>query len=213
MHEGSIVVAHPAAATQLVLLFHGVGSSAENLAPIGEAIAQARPKAVVVSVDAPHPSSLGSGKEWFSVVGVTEQNRPQRIAAVMTLFLKTVRHWQQRSGVGRQGTVLVGFSQGAIMSLEATQAIATGEAIASVVISLAGRFAQPVRQVPPSMRFHLIHGEQDNVVATHWSIEAAQALKGSGATVTLDLLPRLGHGIDGRALRMVAAYLGGPSSP
>jgi phospholipase/carboxylesterase len=211
MHEGSIVVAHPSAATQLVLLFHGVGSSAESLAPIAEAIAQARPEAAVVSVAAPHPSSLGSGKEWFSVIGITEQNRPQRIAAVMPLFQETVRHWQQWSGVGPQGTVLVGFSQGAIMSLEATQTLAADGVLATAVISLAGRFAQAVRQAPSSLRFHLIHGEQDNVVATRWSIEAAQSLKEQGASVTLDLLPGLGHGIDARALRLVTRHLGGPA--
>ena len=80
MHDSSLMLARPVASDQLVLLFHGVGSSAQDLAPVGQALAQARPRATVVSVEAPHPSQLGRGKEWFSVVGVTEENRPQRIA-------------------------------------------------------------------------------------------------------------------------------------
>lgn len=94
MFEDSIVVARPQNAAQLVLLYHGVGSSAASLVPLGEAIAQACPDAMVASVDGPRPSTLGSGREWFSVVGITEQNRPERIAEAMPLFLDSVTHWQ-----------------------------------------------------------------------------------------------------------------------
>lgn len=80
MNDNSLMLTNPQASDQLVLLFHGVGSSAQDLAPAGQALAQARPRATVVSVEAPHPSTLGRGKEWFSVIGITEQNRPQRIA-------------------------------------------------------------------------------------------------------------------------------------
>jgi phospholipase/carboxylesterase len=205
MHEASIVIARPQGATRLVLLFHGVGSSAANLAPLGEVIAQAHPHAMVVSVDAPHPSTLGSGREWFSVVGITEQNRPERIAAVMPLFLDTVAHWQQASGIGRDGTVLVGFSQGAILSLESTQVDAAPAA--ARVVALAGRFAQGVRRAPPAVRFHLVHGQQDPVVPASFSSSAAQSLQALGGEVTLDLLPGLGHGIDARALQLAIRYL------
>jgi len=41
MHEGSRVVARPEASDELLLLFHGVGSSAQDLAPLGEVLAQA----------------------------------------------------------------------------------------------------------------------------------------------------------------------------
>lgn len=207
MHEASIVIARPERPAQLVLLFHGVGSSAANLAPLGEAIARARPDAMVVSIDAPFPSGLGSGREWFSVLGITEQNRPERIAKVMPLFLDVISQWQRTSGVGPSGTVLVGFSQGAILSLEATQTeVATNPA--ERVIALAGRFAVPVRQAPPRLRYNLIHGAQDAVVSHTFSVAAAEALKALGGDATLDLLPGLGHGIDASALQLVIGYLG-----
>lgn len=208
MHEGSIVIAKPQLARQLVLLFHGVGSSADNLVPVGEAIAQARPDAIVISVNGPHPSTLGSGREWFSVVGITEENRPERIANAMPLFRSAVEHWQKVSAISPVKTVLVGFSQGAIMALESTQREMELPP-AQRVIALAGRFAQPVRRAPAGLKFHLIHGEQDSVVPTKSSVEAARELQGAGADVTLDLLPGLGHGIDARALRLAIGYLDG----
>ena len=207
MHERPIVIAQPERPTQLVLLFHGVGSSAANLAPVGEAISHARPDAMVVSVDAPHPSTLGSGREWFSVVGITEQNRPERIAKAMPLFLDTVAHWQRVSGIDPVATVLAGFSQGAILALESTQVVNV-PLCAQRIIALAGRFAAPVRHAPQSLHFNLIHGEQDRTVPTSASIAAAQELQSMNAKVTLDLLPGLGHGISASALELVIRYLG-----
>lgn len=207
MYDNALILARPEASDQLVLLFHGVGSSAQDLAPVGESLAQAMPRATVVSVEAPHPSQLGRGKEWFSVVGVTEENRPQRIAQAMPAFLETIRHWQGLTGIGPDRTVLVGFSQGAIMSLESTQVALDLDGAAHTVISLAGRFAEPVRCAPAHVRLHLIHGEQDGVVQTKWSVEAASQWRALGSTVTLDLLPGLGHGIDARALRRVVNHL------
>lgn len=203
MRDASVIVSRPEAATRLVLLFHGVGSSAANLAPLGRAIAQAHPGAMVVSVDAPHASTLGSGREWFSVAGITEQNRPERIANVMPLFLETVAKWQQSSGIGPEGTALVGFSQGAIMSLEATQ-VAN---VAHRVVAISGRFAQPPRRAPANVTFRFVHGENDPVIDARFSVQAAECLRSLGADGSARLVPGLGHGIDERAAQLILESL------
>lgn len=207
MSDASWVLARPRRSDCLLLLFHGVGSSARDLAPLGSALAQARPAATVISVEAPQPSQLGLGREWFSVVGITEDNRPQRIAAAMPSFLRAIRHWQDHSGLGPRQTVLLGFSQGAIMALESTQPGAGEPRVADRVMALAGRFAGPVRHAPPDLRLNLIHGEQDGVVLPKWSIQAAAEWSGLGGDVTLDLVPGLGHGIDARVLQRVLEHL------
>lgn len=207
MQDGSVVIARPQQTKQLVLLFHGVGSSARDLAPLGQVLAQARPHATVVSVEAPHPSRLGRGKEWFSVVGVTEENRPGRVAQAMPLFLDAIRHWQGATGIGAAGTVLLGFSQGAIMALESTQTTLEPEPAAQSVIALAGRFAEPVRRAPAKVRLHLIHGDSDAVMPVGGSVEAHRQLQALGGDATLDIVPGLGHGIDERALRHVLDHL------
>lgn len=206
MQEHAIVIARPAHARQLVLLFHGVGASASDLVPVGEAIAGAHPAALVVSVGAPHPSTLGQGREWFPVLGITEANRPQRIASAMPLFLEAIAHWQREAGLDAASTALVGFSQGAIMALAATQ-LDGGALPAGRVVALAGRLATPARTAPPGLRVHLVHGEADGVVPSRLSSDAARQLRDLGAEVTLDLLPGLGHGIDARALQRVILYL------
>lgn len=203
MHD-DLLLQRPDASTEnaeLLLLFHGVGSSAEDMAPLGQALAQHRPRAWVVSVRAPYRSDFGRGWQWFSVQGVTETNRPERVAAAMPGFLQRVTQWQARIGATRARTALLGFSQGAIMALESTQA--TTAAIAGRVFAVAGRFAQAPRHAPQGVAVHLMHGDQDAVMPVALAEAAHHALAALGAAVTIDRFAGLGHGIDARAVQTI----------
>ena len=93
MATQDLIVRQPAMARQLVLLFHGVGSNARDLVPLGEALAPHLPDAAIVSVQA--PEGAGRGRQWFSVQGVTETDRPARVAAAMPGFVQAVQRWQE----------------------------------------------------------------------------------------------------------------------
>ncbi|NMG28129.1 esterase [Aromatoleum evansii] len=203
MNDDTVLVRKPAAARRLVLLFHGVGATPQNLLPLADAIAHADPSACVVSVRSPDPCDFGIGWQWFAVRGVTEENRLERVAAAMPRFVETVRDWQKQSGVGPDATTLIGFSQGAIMALESTQ---TADRLASQVIAIAGRFAQPPR-VRPATAVQLIHGKDDTVIDPRYSIAAADRLASIGAEVGLNLLPEVGHTIDADVVDLVCAQL------
>jgi phospholipase/carboxylesterase len=204
----AIVVQRPAAVStpppELLLLFHGVGSSAEDLLPLGRALAARRPGAWIVSVRSPYPSDLGSGWQWFSVQGITEANRAARVDAALPAFRQTVDSWQHETGVDSAATTLIGFSQGAIMALEATQA---GTSPAGRVVSIAGRFVTPPRIAPAHTSLHLLHGEEDPVMPVASSIDAQARLQFLGAASTLDRFPGLGHGMDGRVVECILRRL------
>lgn len=200
----SIPIQQPAAPAELILLFHGVGAQPGDLVPLGQALARQKPSAWVVSVASPQASDLGRGWQWFSVIGVTEGNRPARVAEAMPRFVDTVRHWQHKSGVGAPATTLIGFSQGAIMALESTQ---QAPAPAGAVVSIAGRFARPPRTAPAGTRIHLMHGDADTVMPVSLAHEANAALAAHNASVTLDVFPGLGHGVDPRVLAAIVQRL------
>ena len=188
----SIIVQQPVAAEQLILLFHGVGAAPENLVPLGRMLAHAFPGALIVSVRSPQRSDFGTGYQWFSVAGVTEENRPGRVTQAMPGFLAEVARWQAIAGVKPEATVLIGFSQGAIMSLEATN---TAPAPARRIVALAGRFAAlPARQVS-GVTIHLIHGNADRVMPVTVASNAAERLRTLGTRYTADVLPNTGHEI------------------
>jgi len=191
---------------QLLLLFHGVGSSAEDLAPLGRALASQRPDAWIVSVRSPDRSDIGQGWQWFSVQGVTEANRPERVAAAMPAFEKRIRFWQHETGVGPLHTTLIGFSQGAIMALESTQ-FSGASRHAARVVAIAGRFAQPPRRMPEDIAVHLMHGEQDQVIPVRLAADTEHELRSLGANATLDRFAGLGLGIDARVIEAIGRRL------
>ncbi len=202
MSTQDLIVQQPPTSQHLVLLLHGVGSNARDLVPLGEALAPHLPDGVIVSVHA--PEAAGRGWQWFSVQGVTEADRPARVAAAMPGFVQTVQRWQEATALTPAQTTLIGFSQGAIMALESTQLEGPP---ANRVIALSGRFAQPPHIAHESVRTHLMHGDADAVMPVRGAVEALARLQGLRALATLDRFPGLGHGVDGRVVEAIVRRL------
>ena len=127
-----------------------------------------------------------------------------RVAEAMPRFTDTVTHWQREAGADTASTTLIGFSQGAIMSLESTQ---QGGTLAGRVVAIAGRFAQAPRRAPSGTALHLMQGDQDRVMPLALAVDANAALQVLGAAVTLDTFAGLGHGVDSRVLHRIAERL------
>ncbi|BES84049.1 esterase [Pectobacterium araliae] len=204
MDQEYVVVQNPIAPQRLFLLFHGVGDTATGMAPIGHYFATAFPDALVVSIGGPFSTGFGEGRQWFSVQGVTEENRLSRIEAVTSRFVETVRSWQQKSGVDFARTTLIGFSQGSIMSLEALK---SEPKLAGHIVAFSGRFAVLPDNAFSDVVVHLVHGEADGVIVVDHARAAAQRFKTLGTKFTLDTVPGVGHGIDQRMLNHALAYL------
>ncbi|MBS4432124.1 esterase [Pectobacterium punjabense] len=204
MNQDYIVVQQPSEANRLILLFHGVGDTAAGMAQIGRYFAAALPQAMVVSIAGPFSTGYGDGRQWFSVQGVTEENRLSRIEANLPRFVDTVRHWQEQSGISAEQTVLVGFSQGSIMSLEALKSEAS---LAGHIIAFSGRFAVLPETAFADVVVHLIHGKADGVIVVGHAHAAAHRFQELGTSFTVDSVPGVGHGIDERMLKLALAYL------
>lgn len=177
-------------AAQLILLFHGVGANAQAMRPAGERLAAEFPQAMVVTVAAAHPSDISNGFQWFSVVGITEENRAARIAAAMPAFEACVTHWQRVAGVEAAATALIGFSQGAIMALEASK---RSTPLASRIFAISGRFATLPEAAPGDTMIHFLHGKNDDVIPYRHTVEAAHHLRDLDADITAEVLPFIGH--------------------
>lgn len=203
--DNSIVIQQPGEqAGQLILLFHGVGARPESMAWLGGRLATEFPKAMVVSVAAPTRSDIALGFQWFSVVDVTEENRPARIAEVMPSFAACVAYWQAQAGVTAAATALIGFSQGAVMALESTRLEAP---LASRVVAICGRFAALPDAAPADVAVHMLHGKADTVIPYSHTVNAAHRLRDLGCDVTADVLPFIGHEIHPELAELVVTKL------
>jgi phospholipase/carboxylesterase len=191
---------------QIVVLLHGYGADGSDLIGLGQHWGQVLPEALFVAPNAPTPCAGNPfGFEWFplSVDRIAGRIEGARNAApIITEFLSDL--WAQ-TGLSAADTFLMGFSQGAMMSLHVGTALP--QRLAGIV-SFSGAFVAadgfPQAEKPPVA---LIHGELDQVVATALSREAALELKAAGYDAQLHISPGIAHGIAPDGLDFATAFL------
>ena len=172
-----------------IVLLHGFGSRGANLAPLARQLTAATGVAAS-SPDAPGLMNGGSGRYWFPLDGLTEENRPARVAAALPDVLRIVRDCVGSDDLA--DVVVGGFSQGAVLSLEI---LATGVALGGV-LAFSGRFAKaPIRKINPSTPVLIAHGEVNSVVPVACAHQAVEWLSQAGLSPTLIVEPLLGHAV------------------
>ena len=184
----------------LFLLCHGVGGDAAQLAPLVAALRAQYEHAAIVSLNGPErcddPTS-GLGWQWFSMLNREPGVMAELVAAALPGFIQRVRAWGQHFELDWPSVALAGYSQGAIMSLEAIQA---EPQLVGRVVALSGAYMWLPQHAPQDVCIHLLHGLQDTVLPYRPMVNAAQALVGLGADITADMLPGVGHTIDAKLI-------------
>lgn len=191
----------------LVIMLHGVGSNGNDLAPLTNVWKADLPDTVFISPNAPSKSSLGSGYQWFSVAGVTEENRSWRIAEARVAFDKTISAIVDESGFSDKldYVAFVGFSQGTIMALDA---VASGRWPIGAAVGFSGRLALP-EPLTPSVQtpILLIHGDADAVISSIETTKAATVLQALGMDVETLIVPGLPHTISAEGAAAAGKFL------
>lgn len=198
-------------ARRLVILLHGVGSSGADLMPLAQAWRGALPGTVFVAPDAPQPFDMGSGHQWFSIAGVTEENRPARVAAALPSLVASIEAERRRAGVAPADVALVGFSQGSIMALHLAM---TDPGRCGAVIAFAGRIAAPVvapavapdgsGRRPPVL---MIGGAADSIMPPAVVQAAAAHFRSAGFAVEEHLLRGVPHTITAAGAQLGLDFL------
>ncbi|ALM82493.1 esterase [Bordetella sp. N] len=176
---------------QLFILLHGVGATPASMRPLAEALRAAFPQAAILAPAGFEAYDGGpAGRQWFSVRGVDEANRAERVLQALPPLVDYIRASQARFHLLQSDTALAGFSQGAIMALEA---VGAHDGLAGRVLAFSGRYARLPQWAPQYTTIHLLHGANDNVIqATH--TEQAQArLNELHGDATIDIATRIGH--------------------
>ncbi|MCV2419570.1 esterase [Paucibacter sp. DJ2R-2] len=181
----------------LFLLLHGAGADAAQMRPLAQALRAQYPQAAVVSINGPEafdqPSGSAQsskGQQWYSLQGASDDDHPERVAAALPGFVATVRAWAEQFDMAWERVALAGFSQGAVMALEAVQA---EPQLAGRVLAFSGAYARPPAHAPDQVSLHILHGQRDPVLPYQDQVTAARRLVQLGADVTADVLPDLGH--------------------
>jgi len=174
----------------LIVLLHGVGGTPADMAPLAGLIAAHDARVRVAAPPAADRCDRGgAGFQWFSVDGITEDNRPGRVRAALPAFVAVIEDLQREYGVAPERTVLAGFSQGATMTLAACQS----RFLARHVVAIAGRSAPLPDAWERRTMATLVHGRMDRTVPVQHSERACERLAALGADVRLDVVPRAVH--------------------
>lgn len=188
---------------QLMVLLHGWGASAADMAPLAQVLRQQFPQAAVLvpegfePLDGPGAAQL-AGRQWFSLAGVSEDNRAGRVAGVLPRLLDWLRAAQAATGVDPQATALVGFSQGSICALELVQ---QHDGAAGRVLAFAGRYARLPDAAPRQTTLHFFHGGADGVIPVTHAKAAIERLAALQGDATIDIAEGAGHEIPPALLR------------
>lgn len=194
-------------ATHLVIFLHGVGSRGEDLLPLAGSLRDALPGTVFVAPDAPFPFPYGMGHQWFSIAGVTEENRAGRIETARADFDRVIRETIETVGFAEKldRVAFVGFSQGTIMALDA---MASGRWPVGAIVGFSGRLASPLPLSPgKATPVLLVHGAADSVIPAAETAKAAAILQELGVDVQSRILPGLDHTISAEGVELAVEFL------
>lgn len=189
---------HPA--NHLFVFLHGCGATAQSMIPIAFRFQARFPSAALVVPSGFDPEARGGvAQDWYPTRGLNCDNHRERVAAVLPDVDDLVRREQTHFDVPWTRTVLIGFSQGGTVALEAIKA----PALAGAVVAFSSRFAHlPQEGTPIRSRVHLVHGEYDSVVSRVYAERAARVLTSLHVPVTLDIVEDLGHALTHRAISL-----------
>ena len=189
----------PDAAGALVVFLHGYGADGADLLGLADVLGPHLPGVAFVAPDAPERCAGGGfGYQWFPIPwidGSPQEAAEAGLEAAAEDLNGFIDARLAAEGLGPDRLVLVGFSQGAMMSLHV--APRRPQAVAGVV-AISGRLLRPERLAteavvkPPVL---LIHGDEDPVVPFSDMGKAADALVAAGFPTYGHVMKGTGHGI------------------
>lgn len=195
-------------ADRLVVFLHGLGANGQDLIGLAPILAKLFPRAHFLSPNAPFDCDIAPvGLQWFSLQDLSPPAMRAGVERAAPILDRYLDMQLARFDLTPDRLVLVGFSQGTMMSLHVAPRRA--EPIAGV-LGFSGALVAPER-LPGELRsrppIFLAHGDADSVVPVDATKASADALKLAGFDVGYLICEGTDHTIDERGLHAGAVFL------
>ena len=198
-------------ATSIVVFVHGYGADGADLLGLADVLGPHLPDTMFYAPDAPQACKGNPfGYQWFPIPwmdGSSEAAAAAGLAASAEALNAFLDACLAETELTDADLALVGFSQGAMMSMHVAPRRA--KAIACVV-AISGRLLEPealagaVRVRPPVL---LIHGDEDGVVPFASMKAAGDVLVATGFETYSHVMRGTGHGIANDGLEAALGFL------
>lgn len=196
----------------VIITLHGLGTNGDDLAPVCDELHIPNCRFVLPDAPLQLPGYPDGALAWYDF---QLHNREEIVKSREYLFKVMDRFSNDpnlRPAPGKEKTpspiVMMGFSQGGVMSLEAGL---NYKGPIAAIVSMSGYMPDPwatltKAQAPFETPILLVHGTGDEVVPVEASRKAAQALKEHGYNPVLKEFP-MGHTITPESLQAVHVFL------
>lgn len=199
---------------QLVVLLHGYGADGNDLIGLAPHWAPLLPEAEFLSPHAPFPCEMSSfGRQWFGFQGRAPEQVLEGVRIAAGILDRHLTELLAERKMDESALALVGFSQGAMMSLYVS--LRRAKPVAAVV-AYSGRLFAPellATEMRSRPKILLVHGDRDEVVPPEALPAAYSTLQAAKVPVEQMLRPGLGHGIDGEGLARGGEFLSAAFAP
>ncbi|QUS35431.1 alpha/beta hydrolase [Falsirhodobacter algicola] len=197
-------------ADSMVIFVHGFGANGADLLGLSAPLAPHLPRTVFIAPDAPErcPGSPG-GFQWFPIPrldGSTQLMMEEGFARATTQLQAFIDERLAEEGIAPERLVLIGFSQGSMMSLEVGP-----RRVPQIggIVAFSGKLIGPERlaDAPSRPPVLLAHGDQDPVVPFEEMGLAGDALVSAGFQTFGHVMKDTGHGIAPDGLSVALSFL------
>lgn len=200
----------------LVVFLHGYGANGENLLNLSHEFQQVLPKAHFISPNAIEPWEGGfpNSYQWFSLNhGFERKNLAQMAANIIKankILAQFIDLQLSRLNLTTKNLFLVGFSQGAMMSMY--QGLMASQKPAGIV-AFSGKLILPemlgekVSEENTKPEICLIHGQSDSVVPFENFLESKKILTEKNIPFESHAIPNLDHSIDIQGIRAASNFI------
>lgn len=195
----------------LCIILHGYGADGNDLIGLAQPLSEYLPDVTFVAPNAPDECANNPmGYQWFPIPwldGSSDEEAEAGIEAASEILNDYIDETMAAEDMTPDRTVLIGFSQGTMMSLEV--GLRRSEQLAGIV-GFSGRLvraetlADEIKTRPPVL---LVHGDQDDVVPPSSMPEAADILSKMGVQTFTHVSAGTAHGIAPDGLGMALSFI------
>lgn len=198
---------NPQEASYNVILLHGYGADGFDMLHVANLWQESLTETSFYALQAPEPcQNVPGGRQWFHITDMNLHTLYKGAHQTSLYVEQALLHCVDHTHVPLNRTILMGFSQGAMMALYT--ALYRTPTIAGVLSYAGGLFAKsaPDRSAL-NMPLCLIHGDADTVVPLSLFQESTKQLKEDGLKPEIHILSNLDHTIDDRAFKIGRDFL------
>jgi phospholipase/carboxylesterase len=184
-------------ADRLLIMLHGWGANAEDLAPLASTLNLSNYQYLFPNAPFPHPQ-VPWGRAWYAL----DSNNYQGLNESRQLLRDWLQSLPKKTGIELENTVLAGFSQGGAMTLDVGLQLPLAG-----LCSLSGYLhSHPAPNLAEYPLLAIIHGKQDPIVPLKAAQMARDELMAAGVKLQYNELG-MGHEINAETIVILRDFI------